>query len=118
MKFLVDRCAGRRLANWLRERGHDVLESRQLGPDPGDLALLQIAAQQQRILITIDTDFGALVFLHGVEHEGLVRLSDVPAPERIELFERLLTHHVADLGVGAVITVRGNRIRVSRNPRR
>jgi predicted nuclease of predicted toxin-antitoxin system len=24
MNFLVDRCAGRRLADWLREHGHDV----------------------------------------------------------------------------------------------
>ena len=36
MKFLVDRCAGRKLAEWLRSQGHDVLESRALGPDPGD----------------------------------------------------------------------------------
>jgi predicted nuclease of predicted toxin-antitoxin system len=35
MKFLVDRCAGKRLADWLRGEGHDVLEARTLGPDPG-----------------------------------------------------------------------------------
>jgi hypothetical protein len=33
MKFLVDRCAGRKLAEWLRGQGHDVLESQSLGPD-------------------------------------------------------------------------------------
>jgi predicted nuclease of predicted toxin-antitoxin system len=40
MKFLLDRCAGRRLADWLRTQGHDVVESRERGPDPGDLTLL------------------------------------------------------------------------------
>ena len=28
MKFLVDRCAGRLLAEWLLNQGHDVLEAR------------------------------------------------------------------------------------------
>jgi predicted nuclease of predicted toxin-antitoxin system len=113
VKFLVDRCAGRRLGQWLRARGHDVVEAGQLGPDPGDLALLQRAAQEQRILVTIDTDFGRLIFGSQTPHHGLVRLPDVPARERIALFETLLTRHAGDLDKGAVITIRGNRIRVS-----
>jgi predicted nuclease of predicted toxin-antitoxin system len=56
VRFLIDRCAGRRLAAWLRDQVHDVLESRTLGPDPGDLALLRWAADDGRILVTIDTD--------------------------------------------------------------
>ena len=36
MKFLIDRCAGHRLADWLRLQGHDVIESQERGPDPGD----------------------------------------------------------------------------------
>lgn len=43
MNFLIDRCAGRRLAESLRRAGHDVLEARTLGPDPGDRALLELA---------------------------------------------------------------------------
>ena len=46
MKFLVDRCAGHLLAEWLRRAGHDVIESRDLGPDPGVEQLLQIAHSQ------------------------------------------------------------------------
>ena len=36
MKFLVDRCAGATLAQWLRDKGHDVREARERSPDPGD----------------------------------------------------------------------------------
>ena len=60
----MDRCAGRRLAGWLQGEGHDVLEARTLGADPGDRALLELAASENRVLITIDTDFGELVYLH------------------------------------------------------
>ncbi len=41
MKFLIDRCAGQGLADWLRDQGHDVVESRERGPDPGDRILLE-----------------------------------------------------------------------------
>ena len=82
MKFLIDRCAGRLLADWLRKQGHDVIESRELGPDPGDRALLDWADKQARILVTIDTDFGELIYLENLPHAGLVRLPDVPVRER------------------------------------
>lgn len=42
------------------------------------------------MVVTIDMDFGELVFLHGVSHAGLVRLPDVPVAERIALMENVL----------------------------
>jgi predicted nuclease of predicted toxin-antitoxin system len=113
VKFLVDRCAGRRLADWLREQGHDVIEVRQRRPDPGDAAVLQWAVDTSRILVTIDTDFGELIYLRGVRHCGLVRLPDVPARERIALMSEVVTRHQNPLESGAIITVRGGRIRVT-----
>ena len=114
MKFLVDRCAGRRLAEWLSNQGHDVVESRKLGPDPGDAVLLEWATEQKRILITIDTDFGQLVYVNGASHCGIVRLPDVPTQKRIKLMETVLTRYRSHLEMGAIITVRGERIRVSK----
>ena len=63
MKFLIDRCAGRRIAEWLSSLGHDVIETRSLGQDPGDRVILDWAAGENRILVTIDTDFGKLVYV-------------------------------------------------------
>jgi predicted nuclease of predicted toxin-antitoxin system len=113
VRFLIDRCAGRRLADRLRELGHDVLESQERGSDPGDPTILLWAASEQRILVTMDKDFGHLVFLQGERHCGLVRLPDVPAQSRIEMMEQVLERHAEDLVIGAVITVRGSRIRVA-----
>ena len=117
MRFLIDRCAGRLLADWLRTQGHDVVESRELGPDPGDRALLDWAAQEARILITIDTDFGELIYLENLPHAGLVRLPDVPARERQLILQDLLTRYESELQNAAIITVRGGRIRISRGPK-
>lgn len=116
MKFLIDRCAGHRLAEWLRQGGHEVVESRERGSDPGDQTLLDWATAEGRVLVTIDTDFGALIFLGRMLHSGLVRLPDVPAARRIEMMRQVLEKHSAELEAGAIVTVRGGRIRVSRSP--
>ena len=117
MRFLIDRCAGRFLADWLGTLGHDVVESRELGPDPGDRALLDWAAKESRILITIDTDFGELIYLENLSHAGLVRLPDVPARERQLIIQDLLTRYKTELQDAAIITVRGGRIRISKGPK-
>ena len=103
MNFLVDRCAGRRLTQWLQSQGHDALDARELGPDPGDRALLERAVSENRILITMDKDFG-----------GLIRLPDVRMAQRITLVEDLIFNHRQALDERVVITVTSGRIRISR----
>lgn len=116
MKFLVDRCAGVQLAEWLRTKGHDVEEARERTPDPGDSALLEWAVSENRILVTNDKDFGELVFRDQQPHAGLVRLPDVPASIRIGIMSQILERHGSDLLAGAVVTIRGGRVRISRSP--
>ena len=113
MRFLVDRCAGQVLSKWLREQGHDVLDARDLGRDPGDRALLERAATESRTLVTIDTDFGELIYVSRAPHAGLVRLPDVPVDRRIALMAGLLDRHREALETRAIITIRGDRVRIS-----
>ena len=116
MRFLIDRCAGTRVATWLPNQDHDVVEIRERGADPGDRVLLEWAEQESRILVTIDTDFGQLIFLEGYPHCGLIRLPDVPSDERIEIMRDLLNRFQHDLEARAIITVRGGKIRISTQP--
>jgi predicted nuclease of predicted toxin-antitoxin system len=115
VKFLIDACVGRRLADWLRRSGHDVVESRERGRDPGDRELLGWAAAEDRILVTMDKDFGDFIFRESARHHGLIRLPDVPAQRRILLMERLLMDHGRELSEQAIVTIRGGRIRISRS---
>jgi predicted nuclease of predicted toxin-antitoxin system len=113
MRFLIDRCAGRIIADWLRSQGHDVVETRERGPDPGDRVLLEWAAQESRILITIDTDFGQLVFLEGQPHSGLIRLPDVSSKQRVLILKDLIERFQSEIESHAIVTVRGGKIRIS-----
>ena len=113
MRFLVDACAGRRLSDWLADQGHDAVFADSLGADPGDRALLDVAVAEGRVVVTIDMDFGELMFLHGVSHAGLVRLPDVPVAERIALMENVLERCSDALSEQAIVTAGTRRIRVS-----
>jgi len=75
-----------------------------------------VAANETRILITIDTDFGELIYLENLSHAGLVRLPDVPTRERQLIMQDLLTRYETELQEAAIITVRGGRIRISKGP--
>jgi predicted nuclease of predicted toxin-antitoxin system len=73
--------------------------------------------KKNRILVTIDTDFGELIYLENLSHAGLVRLPDVPARERQLILQDLLTRYETELQNAAIMTVRGGRIRISKGPK-
>jgi predicted nuclease of predicted toxin-antitoxin system len=113
MRFLIDRCAGRRIAEFLKQQGHDVSEVAERKSDPGDIAILQWASDENRILVTMDKDFGRLVYLENRTHSGIIRLPDVRSPQRSEIMKRILEAHSINLAEGCMITIRGDRIRIS-----
>jgi predicted nuclease of predicted toxin-antitoxin system len=114
VKFLVDVCAGGQLTRALRGDGHDVVDLQEEGRSTDDdEVVLARGFADRRIIVTIDTDFGELIYLGGQAHAGLVRLPDWPAAARIALLRRILRDHGAELEHGAVVTVTGGRIRVS-----
>ena len=78
--------------------------------------MLELAALSNRVLITIDTDFGELIFRHGQSHAGLIRIPDVPVERRISLLDEVIHRYRAALEDHAIITIRGGRIRISRQP--
>ena len=114
MRFLVDRCVGRRLSRHLNNQGHDVLDGRDIGADPGDRNLLELAASENRILITLDKGFGELIYVLHVPHAGPIRLPDVRMADRIALVEDAINLYGQDLEQRAIVTIQGGRTRVSR----
>jgi predicted nuclease of predicted toxin-antitoxin system len=51
----------------------------EIPPDPGDEAVLGIAFDEGRVLITLDKDFGELAIVYGKPHCRIIRLVDLPA---------------------------------------
>jgi predicted nuclease of predicted toxin-antitoxin system len=111
LRFLVDSCAGRLLAERLLGLGHDAVRVKDRGSDPGHEAILRWAVEEGRILITMDKDFGTLIVRERLRHAGVIRIPQCMVPERKALVAEVLELHGANLA-GALVTVRGGRIRV------
>ena len=109
-------CSGHKLAEFLRQQGHDVSEISERGSDPGDKIILQWAAEEERIVVTMAKDFAGPIYLEGRMQSGMIRLPDVRSSQRIEIMKELLDAHAGGLAEGRVITVRGGRIRTSHSP--
>jgi predicted nuclease of predicted toxin-antitoxin system len=79
MKFLTDQDVYEITVRFLDERGHDVVRAAQLGlARAEDAALLRRAQEHERIFLTRDRDFGALVFVQGLRG-GVIYLRVLPS---------------------------------------
>ena len=59
MRLLLDTCVWGGAAATLAAAGHDVRWMGEIPPDPGDEAVLGIAFDEGRVLITLDKDLGS-----------------------------------------------------------
>ena len=74
MKFLVDAHLPRRLANRLRDAGHNALHTLDL-PDQNstkDSEINEISIQEQRVVVTKDADFVNSFYLQGQPYKLLL----------------------------------------------
>ncbi len=62
MLFLADESCDFAVVRALRGAGHDVLAVADVSPRADDEQVLELARQEQRILLTEDKDFGRLVY--------------------------------------------------------
>jgi predicted nuclease of predicted toxin-antitoxin system len=65
MKFLIDVGVGKKVEEILKSKGYDAKSVLDVDPEMSDLAILQLASTEKRIVITMDKDFGELVFIPG-----------------------------------------------------
>ncbi len=95
MKFLVDVGVGKKVENWLKENSFDVLAVRDIDSCAKDLQILQWAKDQQRMIITMDKDFGELVYNSGKLHSGvlILRLEDADGDTKVTAIKKILTEY-------------------------
>jgi len=80
LKLLLDTCVSPRTRDALATQGHDVVWTGDWSADPGDRAVMEAALREERVLVTLDKDFGALAVAFGHSHCGIVRLvTSIPA---------------------------------------
>jgi predicted nuclease of predicted toxin-antitoxin system len=112
MRLLVDTCVWGGAVAVLRAAGHDVVWMGDQPMDPGDEVILAPAHREQRILITLDKDFGELAIVRGHPHGGIVRLVGIAARQQAAVCDHALMAHGGELLAGAIITAEPGRLRI------
>ena len=91
LKFLVDVGVGKKVEEYLLEKRYDIKAVRSLDQRMPDQEIIRLAALEKRIVITMDKDFGELVYHSGMDHCGilLLRLTDEHESHQIIIFSSL-----------------------------
>ncbi|MGH8717874.1 MAG: DUF5615 family PIN-like protein [Burkholderiales bacterium] len=91
----MDVGVGKGVEQWLGERGLDIKAARDIDPEMSDKDMLDLAVRESRMVITMDEDFGELVYNSGLPHAGvlLLRLEDASGPEKAKIIERIVNTH-------------------------
>ncbi len=111
---MLDTCVSGALIGPLTAAGHDVLWTGDWDQDPGDDAIMAHAFLDDRILVTLDKDFGTLAVLHNKPHAGIVRLVNLSVAEQTTTIQQVLATHADDLITGAIVTAERHRLRIRR----
>jgi len=113
MNILADEGIDKQIVDQLRQDGHVVVYIAEEAPSITDAVILDMANQQEAILLTRDKDFGELVYrLHRVTNGVLlVRFDGVHSVTKATLVSAAVTTHGAEM-VGAFTVISPGNIRI------
>ena len=98
-KFVVDIGVGRIIEEWLEEQNFSVISIRTINPEMPDTDIIELANNENAILISMDKDFGELIFKNKIQHKGvlLLRLEDAVAEEKLAVIQNIFPEHLLDI---------------------
>ena len=112
MRLLLDTCVWGGVVVELEAAGHDLDWVGNWDQDPGDDNIIAYALSHNRILVTLDKDFGELAIFREMNHGGIIRLVNWSARLQSQACLRALDRYEQELLEGALVTFEPGRGRI------
>lgn len=120
MRFLVDNALSPVFAQLLRDHGHDAVHVRDYNiQDEDDKVVFTRAADEARVVVSTDTDFGGLLAFQQSNRPSFILFRGRVSRRPKSLAELLLSHLPGLEGIlahGAIVVFEPSRIRVRNLP--
>jgi predicted nuclease of predicted toxin-antitoxin system len=116
---LLDQGLPRTAAGLLREIGWDVQHVSERGMSQAeDVAIIEVARQEGRVVVTLDADFHALLAVSGAQGPSVlrIRMEGLKADQVATLIEQVFAVAGSALALGAMVTVLDGKIRIKHLP--
>lgn len=112
MRILLDSCVWGGAKSFLADMDFDVTWVGDMERDPGDLEILETAFRENRILVTLDKDFGELAIIRKIPHHGIIRLVGFRAREQAPICAEAVKKYYELLMNGGIVTMQPGRARI------
>ncbi len=120
MKFLIDNALSPSVCEELKRGGYDAVHVRELRmAAAADTEIFELAAQEDRIVVSADTDFGTLLALRKQKTPSLILFrhgSQHRPADQAALLKANLPQLIDALKAGSIIVIQPDRIRIRALP--
>ena len=119
MRLLLDQGLPRSSAEILRNKGWDIQHTGEIGISRAtDRQILEYARDEQRIVITLDCDFHAILAVENLDSPSVVRIRQegLRGPDLTELIEKIWIRIGEQLKNGAMATITEKTMRIRKIP--
>ena len=97
--IVIDVGVGKVIEEWLSQQEYNTIAISKVNPEMTDYDIIQMANKEDAIIITMDKDFGELVFKTYLPHKGilLLRLDDAVSEEKLSAIQNILPDYLAQI---------------------
>lgn len=113
IRFLVDINVGGEIERYLREKGYDTKSVREIDIRMKDEDIIRVATAEERMVVTMDKDFGELVYHSSAGHSGvlLLRLEDETVDEKLQVVRHIIENYSTEVK-GCFCVFQNDRFRI------